>query len=71
MKMLTRRYREAKARRVATRTALEALEASASEAQKAEWAAAEARAKAEQLSNLKVMESYEVQLQKRTRISLV
>lgn len=69
--MLTRRYREAKARGVATRAALEALEASASDAQKAGWVAAEARAKAERLSNLKAMESYEVQLQKRTRTSPV
>ena len=62
--MLTRWFREAKAGRVGSRTALEALEQSASATQKADWATLETKAKADQLSNLRVMESYEVQLQK-------
>ena len=62
--MLTRRFGEAKAGRVGSRTALEALEQSASATQKADWATLEAKAKADRLSNLRVMESYEVQLQK-------
>ena len=62
--MLTRRFREAKAGRVGSRTALEALEQSATAIQKADWATLEAKVKADQLSNLRVMESYEVQLQK-------
>lgn len=65
--MLTRRFREARVRRVASKAALDALRSSATSLQVAEWTALEVKARDERRTTLSVMASYEVQLQKSER----